>query len=226
MYNTFHYIHFLGAADVFQKYNIDFCCGGNRPLFQAINDQHLDEKIVIDELNTNYKGILANGNNYQDFSKYTPQELIDYIVYKHHGYLRRELPQIGKLTSKILQVHGARHQQLLSQVDKLFRNLKEELDLHLIKEEESVFPIISEYNDNFVENRKGNILKIVLELETEHENAGSILKELRRLTDDYTVPGDGCQTFQLTYGKLEELEKDLFNHIHLENNILFKALNN
>ena len=100
--------------------------------------------------------------------------------------------------------------------------LKAELEQHLIKEEESLFPLIKEYGRDPSAALLARINKVNRELEDEHEGAGNILKELRKITDDYKVPEDGCPTYFATFDKIKELEADLFQHIHLENNILFK----
>ena len=97
-----------------------------------------------------------------------------------------------------------------------------ELDQHLIKEEEILFPMMKEYSANASKELFGKIVSVLKETEDEHETAGNVLKELRSITQDYTVPADGCNTYSMTYRGLQELEEDLFEHIHLENNILFK----
>ncbi|MCC5909004.1 MAG: iron-sulfur cluster repair di-iron protein [Clostridiaceae bacterium] len=216
---------FPGAMDIFLKYNIDFCCGGNRPLIEAIEEQKLNERVIMEEINEKYEEFIHDKKDLQDFTKYTSHELIDHIVDTHHEYLRNELPQLSKLTAKIFQVHGPTHPELLRKVDALFHGLKDELEQHLVKEEEVLFPLVKAYEkENHVEE-KTKILNTIKELEDEHEAAGTLLKELRSITDGYTVPEDVCKTVEFTYRKLEELELDLFQHIHLENNILFKFLN-
>ena len=107
---------------------------------------------------------------------------------------------------------------------KLFNNLKTELEEHLIKEEEMLFPKIREAQNNPASGNGEEIRKLVNETEEEHETAGAVLKELRDITSDYTVPADGCPTYRLVYDKLQELEADLFEHIHLENNVLFPKI--
>lgn len=213
---------FPGASDVFLKYNIDFCCGGNRPLIQAIEEQKLDKVEVLEVLNNKYEEILSNSIEQKEWTKESWSGLIDYIVNTHHLYLKEELPKINDLLLKVLRAHGENHGKLLSEVHKLFSSLKTELEQHLIKEETIIFPIIKEYEKSKDEVLREKALRVIEELEGEHEGAGDILKTLRRITEDYKLPEDGCRTFALTYQKLDELEKDLFQHIHLENNILFK----
>jgi regulator of cell morphogenesis and NO signaling len=56
---------------------------------------------------------------------------------------------------------------------------------------------------------------------SEHDAAAEQLREIRRLSSDFTPPADACVTYRTLYEALEGLEKDLHEHIHLENNILF-----
>ena len=208
------------ASEVFRKYNIDFCCGGNRPLSAAIKEQGLNESEIMQKLEEAYyqtKELVKKVN----FREMKSSELIEYILNTHHAYLRRALPETGDLISKVLRAHGANHQELFN-VNKLFNALKTELEQHLIKEEELLFPLIRKYDSNPSHELRGQISKVLKETEDEHEGAGNILKELRKITAEYTVPDDGCRTYELAYSMIQEIEGDLFEHIHLENNILFR----
>lgn len=210
------------ASEVFKKYNIDFCCGGNRPLSQAIIEQQLDGDALLQELDEAFEES-SKYLNQTDFNNISRSELIDYIVNTHHVLTKRMLPELSELTTKILRVHGSNHEELF-QVHRLFHTLKTELDQHLIKEEVILFPIIKEYDQNPSADLLLRIHEVMSETESEHETAGGVLKELRKITSGYRAPEDGCSTFSQTYEKLQELEADLFQHIHLENNILFKQL--
>ena len=212
---------FPGASEIFYKYNVDFCCGGDRPLSQAISSQSLDGKRIIEELNTKYQGFAENNEKFTDWAKESPSKLIEYVVNNHHAYLNVELPKISKLLLKILSVHGKNHEELFK-VHRLFNNLRTELEEHLVKEEEFLFPLIIQYEKGKDKKVRSSALKLISELEQEHSGAGDIIKELREITDHYTTPKDGCGTFELAYKNLLELEVDLFQHIHLENNILFE----
>ncbi|MDF2523165.1 MAG: ric [Clostridiales bacterium] len=228
--NTFNSTQSIGdivtimpkASEIFKEYHIDFCCGGNRPLTEAISEQKLNENEVLRRLDEAYKET-QRITKAIDFRKISHHELIDYIVNTHHTFLKIELPELSELTTKILRVHGPNHSELF-RVHKLLHTLKTELDQHLIKEEEILFPLIKEYEKLPSNELLNRINKVMKETEDEHETAGDVLKELRRITDGYRVPADGCTTFSLTYNKLQELEADLFEHIHLENNIMFKDL--
>ncbi len=215
---------FPGAADLFKEYKIDFCCGGDRQLALAIKEGNLNEERVLKDLNKKYQSSKEMTEIKDiDWQNSSFSKLIDYIVNKHHAFLQDNLPRIGELTTTILRVHGQNHQEL-SKVHKLFHGLKMELEQHLIKEEEVLFPIIKEYEENPSTEKLDKAFSVIDELEEEHEGAGDVLKELRTVTKEYEVPADGCNTYQLAYQLLEELESDLFQHIHLENNILFPRL--
>ncbi|WP_315116980.1 iron-sulfur cluster repair di-iron protein [uncultured Clostridium sp.] len=216
-------VKFPKAMDVFRRYGIDFCCGGNRPLIDAIKENNLNEEEVLKDLHDEYEEIDSLIKEEVDWLNTSYNDLIDYIVNKHHGFLNEELPIVSELTTKILRVHGENHPEL-SKVYKLFHNLKMELEEHLIKEEEIVFPLIKKYENEGSKEALNKAVKIIEELEAEHTGAGDILKELRKITHNYEVPKDGCNTYKYTYDKLEEIELDLFTHIHLENNIMFPRL--
>jgi len=214
---------FPGASNLFLEYKIDFCCGGNRPLIEAIKEQKLDENKIVTLLNESYEEFVKRDEEYIDWAKENPSELAQFVVSKYHAFLNKELPKLSELTLKILKVHGKRHAELY-RVHKLFNTLRTELEEHLVKEEELIFPMIKEYEEQKTNYNKEKLLKLINELESEHTGAGDIIKELREVTDHYKVPKDACGTFELTYKRLQELEQDTFLHIHLENNILFKNI--
>jgi regulator of cell morphogenesis and NO signaling len=208
--------HLPKATETFNAYNIDFCCGGDRSLEEAVNEAGLSyDKIARTletvKLETEELGIKTN------FLEMDTKNLIDYIVNVHHSYLNANLPRNSEMVNAVLRAHGEAHPELF-EVHKLFHQLKAELEQHLIKEEVSLYPSMLKS-----ENDQSN--KVIIEIEDEHDVAGEILKQLREITQNYTVPQDGCSTYKRLYDKLEEMEKDIFNHIHLENNILHNRFN-
>jgi len=209
------------AADIFMAYNIDFCCGGNRPLEVAAQEKAVYAAKVLDEINKKYEAFLQEKQDYEDYTKYSSKDLIDHIVNTHHKYLWEEMPILSKLTQRILAAHGDNHPEL-NKVKTLYEDLRKELGDHLKKEEEILFPLMKAYEEAKEGKAKDNMLEGIRSLQDEHESAGNILKELRKVTHDYELPGDACRTYDLTYVKLQEMERDIFLHIHLENNILFK----
>jgi len=211
------------AADVFSSYGIDFCCGGKISVAEACANSKCDETTVINSLEAlqNEKGSAVH-----DFDSWDIGFLADYIIHTHHQYVTKAIPQILPLAQKVADVHGANHEEVI-RINELFQDLAEELLAHMQKEEGVLFPYIKKLAaDDSVRKCTdtscfGTVMGPISVMEREHENAGLILKELFRLSDGYTPPEDGCNTFRVLYGKLKEFEDDLHRHIHLENNILF-----
>ncbi|PWU67623.1 iron-sulfur cluster repair di-iron protein [Gracilibacillus dipsosauri] len=202
---------FPKASSLFKQYKIDFCCGGNRPIGEALEKRRLDKEAVLTEINQLYEE--TNNQDEIDWTSKSNLELIEHIVEKHHGYLKQVLPELSKYVTKVQRVHGEAHPELTT-VYTVFHQLKSELESHLEKEESTLFPKLM---DNDVEAAAA----IIHHFEEEHEHEGRLLELMREVTDDYAIPTGACNTYQLTYLKLDELESDLFLHIHLENNILF-----
>lgn len=211
---------FPGASNIFKKYGIDFCCGGNRSLQSVFQKQSLDGEKVLEELNQAWS--LTNGKQKgTDWRSASSKAIIERIISKHHDYLRNELPLLSEFTTKILRVHGPHHRDSLEPLHRDFHEVKRELEQHLIKEEEELFPLILQHEENPTDELYHRIEGKLAELEREHEHAGDLLKQMREVTNNYTLPEGACRTYTLTFQKLEELESDMFEHIHLENNILF-----
>ncbi|SHI97168.1 iron-sulfur cluster repair di-iron protein [Lutispora thermophila] len=212
---------YSAAADIFMDYNIDFCCGGNKPLNIAAQESNVEAEKILNEINSRYEDFAQQKQEYEDYAKYSSIGLMDHIVNTHHKFLWEEMPTLSKLTQRILAAHGDRHPEL-SKVKNLYEDLRNELEDHLKKEEDVIFPLIKAFEEEKEEREKDDVLECIRSLRGEHEAAGNILKELKKTTHDYVVPDDACRTFDLTYTKLQEMERDIFLHIHLENNILFK----
>ncbi len=211
------------AAEIFKEYKIDFCCGGGRSLSSVAAEQNISLERLLEELREAQQQLQTIAAEDKGFRTMAYGKLIDYILNTHHAYLTKELPKLRSLIGKILRVHGQLHPEL-SRIHRLFHNLEMELEQHMIKEEEVLFPLAKAYEAKPSQRLLDEIYRVNEELEEEHEGAGDILKELRELTDNYMPPTDGCGSYVLTYKGLEALEWDLFQHIHLENNILFPRL--
>ena len=202
---------------VFQDLGIDYCCGGKRPLKEALDEKQLNLDQFLTLVNTREAERKTNAGR-KDFSAMSPAVLSAYIEDTHHDYLRRALPEIDQLLLKVLRAHGANHRELF-QVYTLYGRLKSDLEQHLVKEETLLFPALAKGGA-----LEGDTGRLADEIVSEHEAAGELLRALRETTSDYAVPGDACQTYQKVYALLPELEHDLHQHIHLENNILLKGL--
>jgi regulator of cell morphogenesis and NO signaling len=212
---------FPGASNILKRYAIDFCCGGGRPISHAFQEKNLNQDQVLAELNDAYELAVRQVSQDKDWREAPMSELIEYVVQKHHAFLQQELPVIGEFVTKILRVHGPNHGDSLSPLHRLFHTLKTELDQHLISEETLMFPLVVEYEKNPNAETLRKAQAAIADLESEHSGAGDLLKQMREVTRDYTLPDGACRTYTLAFQKLEALESDLFEHIHLENNILF-----
>lgn len=211
------------AAEIFKHYRIDFCCGGDRPLSEAIKENNLDQQEVLHKLGEAEQAAADQHGKTIDWQTAPLSQLVDYIIDTHHSYLNQTLPELSQLTTAVLRAHGTKHEEL-RRVHKLLHNLKTNLEQHLIDEEEVIFPLVKNYEEDDSAMSLSRAVTIAKKLEEEHDEAGSILHELRDITRDYAVPPDGCPTYDRTYEKLVELEADMFQHIHLENNILHPRL--
>jgi regulator of cell morphogenesis and NO signaling len=207
---------------VFQKYGIDYCCHGYHTLTSACEAKNVSIDLVQREL-AEAAGYNAGDT---DWSTRPLTELIGHILATHHQYLTRVMPQIALMTAKIADVHGQNHPEMV-EVREIFAALKAELDSHMMKEEMILFPAIQQLEQgNLPPQAARRILGPVNVMLQEHEAAGRALELLRMHTNGYTVPADACNTYTATIKALEEFERDLHQHIHKENNILFpRAIN-
>jgi regulator of cell morphogenesis and NO signaling len=211
------------AASVFEKYHLDFCCKGKRSLEQACSEQQL----AISEVTADLKNIFTKNNHVSiDFEKMDLIQLADYIVQTHHAYVKNEMPQIYAYLHKVSSKHGERHPELYK-IFQTFSAVKEEMEGHMKKEELILFPRIKEL-EKLANNENASLqLNItylqspITVMEQEHDHAGSLLNDIRILTNDYTPPQDACTTYRLSFAALKAFELDLHQHVHLENNILF-----
>jgi regulator of cell morphogenesis and NO signaling len=216
------------AASVFEKYHLDFCCKGKRSLEQACSEQQL----AISEVTADLKNIFTKDNHVSiDFEKMDLIQLADYIVQTHHAYVKNEMPQIYAYLHKVSSKHGERHAELYK-IFQTFSAVKEEMEGHMKKEELILFPRIKELQklaNNENANLQLNITYLqspITVMEQEHDHAGSLLNDIRILSNNYTPPQDACTTYRLSFAALKEFELDLHQHVHLENNLLFpKAIN-
>lgn len=216
----------IRKAEVFKQYGIDFCCGGKKSLKQACEEKGLDIEAVESALEkVNVASKLS-----ENYDRWNPDFLADYIYNKHHQYYYDEAPVIAELLTKVVGHHGEKYPEL-QEAYRLFITLVEELNTHFAKEEKVLFPFIkalvkAKQTGNIAElGDQFSIAAPIQMMEVDHDAAGEILSELSNVTNNYTAPAGACNSFQFLYRKLNELEDDLHQHIHLENNILFpKAL--
>lgn len=199
-----------------ERRSLDYCCGGQRTLADACAEAGIDP----DETAVALAGI--EDATAPEWVGLGPADLADHIEGVHHAYLHSELPRLVTLADKVAGVHGDRHPELV-QVRRVVLDLSAELQQHLAKEEEILFPMIRDLasTDAPLDFHCGSLQNPIRVMLMEHDDAGAALAALRQLTGDYTVPEDACGSYEALYRGLEELEADTHLHIHKENNILF-----
>jgi regulator of cell morphogenesis and NO signaling len=213
------------TADVFKKWGINYCCGGNLPLQEVCQLQNLDADLILNELEQTTKGIqLPNTIAFQDWSI---EFLVDYISNVHHAYLKKTLPQLQKTVADFIQGHKKKHAELEA-VQEAFEDLCSELLSHTEAEEQSIFPYLKQINSTYKQKEKyGRLFVRTLSkplnevLEKDHRRIAALVIQLREVTHNYQFPEKACTNHQVIYHKLKELDTDLVQHKHLENNILY-----
>ena len=210
-------------AAIFEKYGIDYCCHGDNTLADAVKLAGADAAAVKNEiklLTAKTEGSAAA----IDFTSWPPDLIADYIEKKRHRYVAAQSPVLQTYLEKLFRVHGTSHPEL-AEVRDLFNQSVGELAMHMKKEELMLFPMIRRIvaGNSGPQHQGSTISAAVQKMTEEHEQEGERFSKIRALTHDYTVPADGCNTYRITMGLLNDFEKDLHRHIHIENNILFPA---
>jgi len=211
------------TAAVFSKYQIDFCCKGNRTINEVCEKQNIDSDTLLQNV---YDVLQSENNSGIDFNSWPLDLLVDYIEKTHHRYVEEKTGIILQFLNKLCSVHGANHPELFK-INELFAEGAGELSQHMKKEELMLFPFIKrmvntkESNGVLSQPSFGTVSNPIAMMMQEHDNEGDRFREIANLTNNYTAPADGCTTYKVAFAMLQEFEQDLHKHIHLENNILF-----
>lgn len=206
-------------ARVFESLGIDYCCGGKKPLANAAVEKGLDAVTLATMLRAIEDNTQAHAADV-DVDAMSLTQLADHIEQTHHAYLRSELPRLQQLLTKIASVHGDRDPRL-PQLLETFDGFIAELQSHMMKEEQILFPICRALETGQTDFHCGSINNPIRVMEMEHDAAGDALATMRELTDDFTPPSGACNTWRAALDSLAELEQDMHRHIHKENNVLF-----
>lgn len=208
-----------GRIPLLESLGIDYCCGGGRTIAEASRAAGREPGAVLEALRDADASIPADAA--ADWSGRSLGDLIDHIVSRHHEYLRRQLPVLATLAGKVLAAHGKRHPEL-EKIRSRFDALRGELESHLAKEEHVLFPMIREMEEGerVTAGHCGSVGNPIRVMEMEHDAAGAALRDLRSWTNAYTPPEDGCTSYRALLAGLAALERDLHEHIHMENNLL------
>lgn len=210
-----------GAARVFEKFGIDYCCGGSQTLADACKAANRSVEEVAAAIEKS-----EPATSERDWRDATLTELAQYIVDNHHAFTQSEINRLTDLLAKVVNVHGRNHPEL-ARVASIFDGLAQELRMHMMKEEQLLFPYIAELEEAARMKRRppapmfGTVQNPVAAMIIEHEASGQQLEKMREITNGYKAPPDACTSYRLLYQGLPAFEADLHQHIHLENNILF-----
>ncbi len=219
-------IELPNATRIFEKARIDYCCGGNRPLTEACTQAGVDIEELVRQLSAD-QPTSSLAVEATDFKARSLAELANYIVNKHHVFTRDECLRLTGLLKKVCGVHEANHPEL-REIRTKFGTLRAELEPHMLKEEGILFPYITRMETAVLDDTPipfapfGTVSTPIAAMMREHDAAGGILRTIRELSGNFALPEDACFSYRILYSALEELEADLHQHIHLENNILFR----
>lgn len=203
------------SVRVFQRHGIDFCCGGRTPLASACEERGVAFSQIVDAIEASTH---TPQSDPRDWNSAPLAALTDHIVATYHEPLRDELPRLESMAAKVSRVHGLKAPHLM-RLAAIVTELSADLQLHMRKEELVLFPAI-----RTLEAKAQSELRLftpISMMEHEHDHAGTLLSELRLITDDYVAPAWACETFRALYHGLSEFETEMHVHVHLENNILF-----
>lgn len=200
-----------GATALFNRYGLDFCCGGKEPLGRAIAERGLNETEILSAL----AALVERGSDEVDWSKATDAALIEHLLTRYHQVHREQLVELIRLASRVEQVHGDRPECPVGLAQHL-NAMAHELDAHMQKEEQILFPMLKA-------GQRALAAGPIHVMRTEHDDHALALQQLYALTDNITLPKGACNTWRALYVGLQAFVDDLKQHIHLENNILFDA---
>lgn len=197
------------ATRVLARHGIDFCCGGGATLRQAGAKRGLSVERLIDEIEEQ----LAGGRGEDSWLETPAEDLVAHIIATFHQPLRAELPRLETMARKVASVHAERDPEgRLPRIVSTLVEFKQELEDHMAREESMLFPALL----------SGGAADAVGAFVDEHAAAGEKLTRLRALAEDYVVPRDACNTWRALWAGLEDLEATMHEHVHLENNVLFR----
>ncbi len=211
---------------VFEEFKIDYCCGGRKSFHDACSDAHLDPQLVAQKIEAAMKDQAVREQDPPESLSAT--ELIEYIIATHHLFTAEEIERLTPLMEKVCSRHGEQHPELF-RLQTIFTALSESLIPHMRKEEMVLFPYIQALESSlnhglpFQPPHFGTVANPIRMMMADHEEDGERLRLMREISHDYTLPDDACPSFTALYAGLQDLEKDLHRHIHLENNLLFPA---
>lgn len=206
-------------ARVFEGFHIDYCCGGKKPLADACQAKGIDPQVVLNMLAIVDENAPAQE---RDWNKATITELCDNVESTHHAYLKENFPRLEFLARKVADRHGDHLPDLIALRD-TFLAMKDEMETHMLKEEQILFPLCRKLDrgDAAAASHRGSVQNPIRVMMQEHDHTGAALEKIRELTNGFVPPEGACNTFRAYYDALAELERDMHRHVHKENSVLF-----
>lgn len=212
------------SVRIFENLGIDYCCGGKRLLEEACERANVPLETLMEQLS----GLEANGVSpeEQHWAEASQSDVMSHIVNRHHRYVRDEAPRLETLLEKVVSRHGDTHPELAA-IQETFGALAQELFAHMMKEERVLFPFVEQMEIAAQTGRPGpmgcfpTVEFPIARMLAEHDDAGALTSRIRELSGAFQPPEDACPSYRGLYHALEEFERDLHHHIHLENNVLF-----
>ncbi|HET8887192.1 MAG TPA: iron-sulfur cluster repair di-iron protein [Salinimicrobium sp.] len=213
----------IKRAQVFKKYGIDFCCQGGISVEKAAEKYNVDYNKLKDEL----ANVEFNITRATDYDNWKLDFLTDHILNVHHAYVEENLPILKQYAEKVHRVHGHHYPELL-EIKNIFNELAGDFAAHCKKEELILFPFIKKMvaaekaGESLPQAHFGSVDNPIKMMEVDHEETGEAMRQIAKLSNNYTPPSGACNTYRAFFALLDEFEQDLHQHVHLENNILFR----
>ncbi|NIQ00295.1 MAG: iron-sulfur cluster repair di-iron protein, partial [Nitrospinaceae bacterium] len=207
---------------IFEDLEIDACCGGWRTLAQACEEKGIDPEPVLQQLLDIQPEPDPSAEEAAQGMDGSLAESVDHLLTTHHTYLKQALPKLAQLFDKVIAAHGENHPELKT-IQETFAQLRADLEPHLLKEEQVLFPIIKvlETSGGDADFHCGSVLNPIRAMQTEHERTHMLFEKIRGLSGNFKLPEDACESYRRLYAELDELETDTRLHIRKENEILF-----
>ena len=211
------------SVRIFERFGIDYCCGGRKPLEQVCAEQNISLSQLLAQLAE------AEDRSPQPVEPWTTRplaELVEHIVAECHGSTRIELERLTVLSNKVNNRHGANHPEL-AQIQSLVQRIVDEMTPHMDKEERVLFPYIISLETAAQTGAAkpyaffGSVSNPIASMMADHDLVGAALASIRGLTNNFELPDGACPTYHALYTTLLDFETLTHRHVHLENNVLF-----
>lgn len=202
-----------GATAVFHAHNLNFCCGGKQTLRQALADRQMQAQAIAAEIDQLHDLAVPADQAMQNLSDIG---LIEHILSRYHDIHRQQLPELFRLAARVELVHGG-HPQCPAGLAHHLETMQQALEEHMRKEEQILFPMIAR-------GMRTAAVRPVAVMRQDHDDHGEQIVVIMHMTHNLALPEGACNTWQALYSGLEALCRDLKDHIHLENNVLFNRI--